>query len=107
MNLRVRMKNYQERVEEFMDEHDMDGTPAFAVIDLMAEVGEIASDAAKSADYGLSEEEMEIKQDEFGDVLFSLIVLANRMDVDLEEAFDEAEEKYESRIEEKGDAGSK
>ena len=103
----IRMKDYQERVEDFMDEHDMDGTPAFAVIDLMAEAGEIASDAAKSADYGLSEEEMEIKQDEFGDVMFSLIVLANRMEVDLEVAFEEAIEKYESRIEGEGDAGSK
>jgi NTP pyrophosphatase (non-canonical NTP hydrolase) len=101
------MKKYQERVEQFMDEYDMDGTPAFAVIDLMAEAGEIASDAAKSADYGLSEEKMEIKQDEFGDVLFSLFVLANRMGVDMEEAFDDAIKKYESRIEETGDAGSK
>lgn len=101
------MKNYQERVEEFMEENDMAGTAAFAVIDLMAEAGEIASDAAKSGDYGLSEEEMEIKRDEFGDVMFSLIVLANRMDIDLEEAFEEAIGKYQSRIAEKGDAGSK
>lgn len=101
------MKEYQERVKEFMDEHEMDGTAAFAVIDLMAEAGEIAADAAKSADYGLSEEEMKVKQDEFGDILFSLMVLANRMNVDLEEAFEEAIEKYEDRIEETGDAGSK
>lgn len=101
------MKEYQERVEKFINENEMGGTAPFQVIDLLAEVGEIAADAAKSAEYGESEEEMSVKEDEFGDVLFSLLALANSMDVDMEEAFETALEKYRNRIEEKGDAGSK
>lgn len=100
------MKEEQERVQDFMEKHDMEGTTPFRIIDLFAEVGEIASDAAKSADYGSSEESLDVKEDEFGDVLFSLFAVANDLGIDLDEAFETAIEKYESRIEEKGDAGS-
>lgn len=96
----------QKKVEEFVEKHDMEATSAFRVLDLVAEVGEIASDAAKSADYGMKEGELEVKKDELGDALFSLISVANDLGIDLEEALDESLEKYEARIEEKGDAGS-
>ncbi|PSG98682.1 MAG: nucleotide pyrophosphohydrolase [Nanohaloarchaea archaeon SW_7_43_1] len=96
----------QEKVAEFVEKHNMQATSAFRIMDLVAEVGEIASDATKSADYGESEEELRVEKDELGDALFSLISVANDLGIDLEEALDESLDKYESRIEEKGDAGS-
>ena len=46
----------------------------------------------------------EIKS-EIGDLLFSLIALANSLDVDLEDALEIVLEKYEKRLK-KGSAGS-
>ncbi|MBU2036319.1 hypothetical protein KKC36_02635, partial [Patescibacteria group bacterium] len=42
---------------------------------------------------------------ELGDVLYSLITVANSLDIDLEEALDLVLEKYQKRLE-KGSAGS-
>ena len=42
----------QDRVARFCEEYDLEGDPAYRVLDLAAEVGEIAGDAAKSAEYG-------------------------------------------------------
>lgn len=103
----IDLKEEQERVEEFMEEHDMQGTTPFRLIDLVSEIGEIAQDAAKSSSYGAEKEQMHIKEDEFGDVLFSLFALANDLDVDLDEAFESALAKYAERIDKKGDPGSR
>lgn len=100
------MESSQEKVAEFIEKHDMDATTAFRLIDVFAEIGEIASDAAKSADYGQDEENLDVKEDEVGDALFSLLSLADALDIDAEEALDSSLEKYSSRIDEKGDAGS-
>ena len=101
------MKEQQQKVEEFMNKYELEGTTAFRIMDLVSEVGEIVSDATKSAEYGMSEEELEVNQDEFGDVVFSLCAIANDLGVDLEEAFEEALSKYEERLDQKGDPGSK
>ena len=96
----------QEQVEKFIEEHDLEGTTAFRILDLAAEVGEIASDATKSADYGLEEEELEVKRDEIGDALFSLLAVASDLEIDAGEALDDSLEKYRERISESGAPGS-
>lgn len=101
------MKDRQEKAREFVEEHDLEGTTGFRILDLVSEVGEVAKDATKSTDYGLKEEELEVKKDEIGDVLFTLFVIASDLGIDAGEAFDEAIEKYERRIEETGDPESK
>lgn len=100
------MIEQQQKVKEFMEEHELEGTTPFRIMDLISEVGEIVSDATKSAEYGAKEENLEVKEDEFGDVIFSLCAVANDLDVDLENAFEVALEKYQSRMDEKGDPGS-
>jgi NTP pyrophosphatase (non-canonical NTP hydrolase) len=97
----------QEKVERFMREHGMEGTPEFRILDLLAEVGEIAGDAAKSSDYGLEREGLEVREDEIGDALFSLLAVCNSLDIDAGEALETSLEKYRQRIEETGDAGSR
>ncbi|MFB6208888.1 MAG: MazG nucleotide pyrophosphohydrolase domain-containing protein [Candidatus Nanohaloarchaea archaeon] len=100
------MKQSQRKVEEFIERNDLEGTTAFRIIDLFAEVGEIASDAAKSADYGDIEDELEVSKDEIGDALFSLLAVASDLGIDAEEALEESIEKYGRRIQDSGDPGS-
>jgi NTP pyrophosphatase (non-canonical NTP hydrolase) len=96
----------QQRVAEFLDTHDLESPPEFRVLDLASEVGEIAEDVAESTGYGESPEDLAIKRDEIGDALFGLLALSVRVDVDANDALEEALEKYESRIDESGDPSS-
>lgn len=96
----------QEKVREFIEKYDMDGTAEFRILDLVSEVGEVAKDATKSTGYGENPEDILVKKDEIGDVLFSLLAVAESLDIDAEEALVTALEKYRERIDEKGDPGS-
>jgi len=96
----------QDRVAAFVDEHDMDADPAYRVLDLAAEVGEIAADAAKSSDYGDAPDELSVSEDELGDALFALLATAESLDIDAEAALETSLAKYEHRVDESGDPGS-
>lgn len=96
----------QERVAAFLAEHDLESDPAYRVLDLAAEVGEIAADATKSTGWGDDPEAMAVASDEVGDALFALLAVAESLDVDASEAFDEALAKYRRRIDETGSASS-
>lgn len=96
----------QETVAAFVAEHDLAAPPAFRLLDLVSEVGEVAKDAVESADYGANPAEVDVSSDEIGDALFSVLALAESLDVDAGEALEEALAKYEERLEEGGSAGS-
>lgn len=96
----------QQRVATFIEEHEMESPPAYRLLDLISELGEVAKDATESTDYGASPEELEIKSDEIGDVLFSLLALADTLEIDADEALEEALTKYEERITGHGSATS-
>ncbi len=96
----------QQKVADFIEERDMDGTVEFRILDLVSEVGEVAKDATKSAGYGTEPDNLSVKKDEIGDVLFSLLAVAESLGIDAGEALDVALDKYEKRINEKGDPGS-
>lgn len=97
----------QDEIAKFMEKHDMQGTVEFRIMDLVSEVGEVVKDATKSADYGVNKDDLNVKEDEIGDVLFSLLAVCNDLDIDADSALQTALDKYKSRIEEKGDLGSK
>lgn len=97
----------QEKVAEFMEKHDLDGTPEFRILDLVSEIGEVAKDATESAEYGLEPGELYVKEDEVGDVLFALLSLSDSLGIDAGDALEKALSKYESRIDGKGDPSSK
>ena len=99
--------NPQEKVQEFMNENGFGGSKEYAILDLASEVGEIAADATKSAEWGREPQNLEVKEDELGDVMFSLLALANELDMDAFKALNTAMEKYERRIEETGDPSSR
>ena len=54
----------------------------------------------------MSPEDLEIKSDEIGDALFSLLLVAESLEVDAGDALDEALEKYRTRMSETGSASS-
>jgi NTP pyrophosphatase (non-canonical NTP hydrolase) len=96
----------QRQVASFVAEHDMEAPPAYRLLDVVSELGEVAKDATESSSYGTEPEAIDVDTDEIGDVLFSLLALANSLDVDAGEALDEALAKYETRLDETGDPGS-
>ncbi|WP_049901247.1 MazG nucleotide pyrophosphohydrolase domain-containing protein [Halococcus agarilyticus] len=96
----------QQRVAAFIAEYDLQGEPAFRILDLSAEVGEIAADATKSTEWGTETNDLDIETDEIGDALFSLLAVAESLDVDAGDALDESLAKYEERLDETGSASS-
>lgn len=103
----MEMFEAQEKVESFAEENNLEGDVEYRLMDLVSEVGEVVKDATKSAGYGKNREDLHVEDDEIGDVLFSLFMACNKLDIDAEKAFENAMEKYRARIEEKGDPGSK
>lgn len=101
------MRDLQKEAVNFAEENELDAPTEFRALDFVSEAGEIIKDITKSADYGENPEGMDVKSDEIGDLLFSLFLLADSLDIDAEDAFEEAMQKYRQRVEEKGDPGSK
>jgi NTP pyrophosphatase (non-canonical NTP hydrolase) len=96
----------QEQVAAFLDEHDLGADPAYRLLDLAAEVGELAADATESTDYGATPAALAVSQDEVGDALFSLLALCEALEVDAGAALDDALAKYRERIDATGDPAS-
>lgn len=96
----------QGRVAEFVETHDLDAPPAFRLLDLVSEVGELGKAAAESTDYGDQPDGVDIPDDEIGDTLFALLALADALGVDAGEALSAALAKYERRLEEGGEPSS-
>lgn len=100
------MKDLQKRIKEFTTTHNLDSSPEIRMLDIVTEVGEIAKEIIKSTDYGSKpfQAKEELKP-ELGDAIFSIAVLANQLNIDLDEAVEMVLEKYERRLQ-KGSAGS-
>ena len=54
----------------------------------------------------MAQSDLDIATDEIGDALFSLLAVAESLDVDAGDALDESLAKYEARIDETGSASS-
>ena len=96
----------QERVRIFCEKHNMEAPVEHRVLDLVSEIGEVSKEILRMSDYGKRPPEFrEEIRSELGDALYSLITVANSLDVDLEDALKLVLEKYERRLK-KGSAGS-
>ncbi|HEV8634408.1 MAG TPA: MazG-like family protein [Chloroflexota bacterium] len=102
-----RLPAFQQKVADFVDAHDLRTGAEFRLLDLVAELGELAKEALKATGYGrrpfIPDERWD---DELADVFFSLVCLANSTAVDLDRALDRALAKYGQRLGQRGDAGS-
>jgi NTP pyrophosphatase (non-canonical NTP hydrolase) len=96
----------QTRVAEFVEANDLQAPVAYRLLDTVSELGEVAKEVCTSTDYGGDPAAVDVPEDELGDSLFALLALCEELDVDAEDALETALTKYESRIDENGDAGS-
>ncbi len=100
------MKDIQNKIKIFCKKHQLESPIEHRILDTMSELGEVAKEILKMSDYGKKplKYKDELKS-ELGDLLFSVITIANSFDVNLEEALNMVLEKYEKRLK-KGSAGS-
>jgi NTP pyrophosphatase (non-canonical NTP hydrolase) len=107
MSERTAMKELQNRVAQFVNEHQLEAPPESRLLDLVSELGELAKEVLKGSEYGAAPfRQTPDWQSELGDVFFSLVCLANSTEVDLEAALETVLEKYKTRLDGKGDASS-
>ncbi len=100
------LKTLQQQVRDFVNKNNLDSPTEFRVLDLVSETGEVAKEILKMTNYGNTDLKIndEVKL-ELGDVLYSLIVVANKLNVNLDEALQFVLQKYEKRLT-NGSAGS-
>ncbi|MBD3207979.1 MAG: nucleotide pyrophosphohydrolase [Candidatus Nealsonbacteria bacterium] len=97
------MNRNQEKVERFLKEKNIQHLPQALMIDLVAEIGEVAKEILENSDYGKRETESSKElADEMGDAFYSLISLANYFGIDLDRTLDKTLEKYEERLKKGG-----
>ena len=93
------VRELQREVEEFCKKNDWNTTIEYYVLDLVSEVGELAKELILASDYGLKEPEFSANTElELGDCLFSLMLVANELNIDLEKALEKAMAKYKERL---------
>ena len=91
--------HFQTRIAQFIQEHDLETSVEARLLDLLAELGELAKEVLKGSEYGqIPFTETQAWEEEMGDVFFSLACLAYSTNVDLEEALDKVLEKYQARL---------
>ncbi len=101
------MREIQKKVNNMIKKYDLNNSIEMRFIDLVSEVGELGKEILKSNDYGKIEfSKTENIKSEIGDVLFSLVCIANELDIDLKDTLDEVIAKYDSRFLEKGNIES-
>lgn len=98
----------QNKVSKFnLDYNDLDSMNVYArCLDIISEMGELSKEVLKGSDYGNKEfvknNDFEM---EFGDVMYSLLSLANECKIDANKCLDLVLEKYKQRLT-KGSMGS-
>ncbi len=77
----------------------MESPPEHQLLDTFSELGGVAKEVLKMSNYGRDEFRFrEEVRGELGDVLYSLITVANSLDVDLEDELEKVLEKYKKRM---------
>lgn len=97
----------QEKVNELIKKYNLESSTEIRYIDLVSEVGELGKEILKGNDYGNKEfVATDNLESEIGDTLFSLICVANGLNIDLNVALENVLKKYEDRFSTKGNIGS-
>ena len=92
----------QKKVKDFNDNRTCHKKPmpVYArILDIESEMGELAKEYLKHSRYGTEEFELtESFKEEFGDVLYAIISLANEVDINCGECLDIALNKLKTRM---------
>lgn len=95
-NENVMRKNYKEPMSVYA-----------RLIDVQSELGELAKEYLKSSNYGTADFVLTTDFElEYGDVLYSILTLADEVCVDSKKVLNLVLEKYRKRIEDNNDMGS-
>ena len=99
---------WQQQAVAFARHHGLLHDPVTHALDLVSEVGEVAKEILLATAYGEQSQPTFRPQlpAELGDVMFSLLLLAEACDVDAGDALEIALGKYAHRLAERGGAGS-
>ncbi len=101
------MQARQRAVARFVRRHGLETDVAHRLLDVVSELGEVAKEVLKGSAYGSAGfTAPKAWQDELGDVVFSLMCVANTTGVDLDEALQGALAKYRRRLSQTGAASS-
>ena len=96
-----------EEINDFIIKYNLNGSIEVRFIDLSSEIGELGKEILEGTNYGTRKfEKTDNLESEFGDVLFSLVCVANCAGVDLGHALKKVLKKYEARFNAKGHIGS-
>jgi len=94
-------------VNKFTKEKNINAQVEIRIIDIASEVGELSKEVLKGINYGSKKFKVtEEWKSEIGDVLFSLICIANETEIDLQDSLMTVLDKYEKRFNRKGHLGS-
>lgn len=96
----------QTKVAEFIQHHELHASPVYRLLDLEAEVGELAKEMLESTSYGDEPAQLHVSVDELGDVLFTLLALASTLEIDADDALEVSLSKYERRLDVADDPSS-
>jgi len=103
----IGVRNMQEIVGKFIYKYNLQTNEHTRYIDLVSEIGELGKEILTSTDYGKKAyTQTPGATEELGDCLFSLLALCCEMNVNSEEALQNAILKYEARFKQKGHIGS-
>lgn len=102
----MHLNQIQKKIARFCAENKLESPVEHRLLDTLSELGEVAKEILKMTDYGRKKKRFrpEVKG-ELGDALYSLVTVANTLNVDLEEALELVLQKYRQRLK-KGSAGS-
>ena len=101
------MKEIQGNVNDIIRKYNLESSTEIRFIDLVSEIGELGKEILKGNDYGKKDFcTTDNLESEVGDVFFSLICIANGLNIDLKTALDNVLMKYEKRFANKGNIGS-
>lgn len=94
-------------VGEFNRERGLELPPELRVLDLVSETGELSKALLKAQNYGTDERQRTDEiVDEFGDVYYCLLSLADELGIDPDATLEASVEKYRERFDETGNVGS-
>lgn len=108
MNEDLSFNSAQELVSKMTKKYNLEISPELRYIDLTSELGELGKEILLSTEYGRNEfSATDNLESEIGDTFYSLICIANSLDINLSNALIKVLQKYEKRFFEKGSIGSK
>jgi len=90
-------------LNEFISRHELETAPAFCVLDITAQLGELSRALLKDTSYGRdsADNENELVREKIGDLMFAVAYLSTRYNVDPEAALWESVQRFERKMEER------